>query len=112
MNHVYIFLLFIIWGVFWIVSSYVVDAYIRYLHEFRSDAWRELGKPRGMFFKPKGSSYNSFIKLSFSWNKGMPDSISKDEVALSNYSKILVWDKIIKWYAILFIPLIIIGEFI
>ena len=108
----FILLLFLIGLVLFIGSSISTDKYIEYLHEFNQDAWKEIGKPRGMLFNPRGSSYFSFVILSFSWVRDLPEEIFNDEVAMKLRARILVWGKFIKWYSIMLIPLTIVSKII
>jgi hypothetical protein len=104
-------LLLIFCGVIiWVFSSRAVDSLIEYHYENFRPKWEEAGSPRGMFFNPKGSSYYAFIKLSFSWHKGMPIWLAQDQLSLGLFKKVKFWEKITIWYAVLFFPILLIGE--
>ena len=108
----FLIMLITAWLILFLGSSFAVDRYLEYLHQFKNNTWVEIGRPRGMFFAPKGSSQLSSVKLSFSWHKELPASIREDKEAMKLHSKVLDWGKFIKWYAILFLPLVIINRMI
>lgn len=92
------------------MNSYTFDRVIRYQFENHFDAWSSDGKPRGMFFNPKGSSTLAFWKASFIISKAMPEWIVEDSNAITEYKKYIFWGKVTKWYLILFFPLLILGK--
>lgn len=94
-----------IWG----FSSIAVDSLIEHQHKRHPDAWLADGKPQGMFFKPAGSSYLAFTKLAFSWHKGAPGWVNKDPEAAMLYARVVRWNKVIKWYGVLFFPFLLLG---
>jgi preprotein translocase subunit SecG len=101
--------LMIIWVVLFIVSSVAFDKIILHLFEHENATWKALGKPRGFFIKPKGSSRIGMWKLSYS--RDMPSSLEllNSEVISSNWAKLEVMNKVTKWYAIVFLPLAIVA---
>ena len=104
--------LFIGWIVIWIANSLSVDSYIRYLSKFKPEQWKKMGKPRGMFFNPSGGSYFAFTRMGFSWKNQIPKYIANDKTAIKYYTKVIFWNKVVKWYLILFFPMLIIGGII
>lgn len=105
-----VFILISTYAVIWLMSSYTFDNVIRYQFDKHYDAWVKDGKPRGMFYKPRGGSTLAFWKASFVLSKEMPEWVTNDSNALSEYKKYIFWSKIAKWYFILFFPLLILGK--
>ena len=101
--------LLIFWIFVFIVSSLIFDNLIEYQNKNHNQAWIFDGKPSGMFFKPINGSNFAMQKLSFSLSKSKPDWVKGDVTAKTLYAKYIFIGKIIKWYAIAFIPLVLIA---
>jgi hypothetical protein len=101
--------LLIFWIFVFITSSLIFDNLIEYQNKNHNQAWILDGKPSGMFFKPEGGSTFAMQKLSFSLPKSKPKWVKGDVVAEKIYAKYVFIGKLIKWYAIAFIPLLIIA---
>jgi hypothetical protein len=98
-----------VWVVLFIGSSLAFDDFIEYQNIHRHEYWLKDGKPRGMFYKPKGGSFISMYILSFKLPKNYPDWAKNDQAAEALYSKYKLWGKLTKWYAIAFLPLVIVA---
>lgn len=96
--------------VIWLANSITFDGIIRYQFEEHYDEWVEDGKPRGMFFNPKGSSTLAFWKASYILSKERPVWVDEDAKALSTYNKYVLTSKISMWYMVLLFPLLILGK--
>ncbi len=99
----------IVWVVLFIGSSLAFDNFIEYQNIHRHKYWLKDGKPRGMFYNPKGGSFISMYVISFTLPKNCPDWAKNDQVAADLYSKYKFWGKLTKWYAIAFLPLAIVA---
>jgi hypothetical protein len=97
-----IFFLFASFILIWLIGSLAVDRVIEYQHVHYYNEWINSGKPRGMFFNPKGSSY--FIKW---WRSEVPDWMAGDIKALSLHKKAELWMQITKYYLISFFPIML-----
>ena len=97
-----IFLLFISFIPIWLFGSLAVDKETEYQYTHYYTEWVKSGKPRGMFFNPKGSSY--FVKW---WRSEVPDWMAGDDEALKLHKKAELWAKITKYYMILFFPVLV-----
>jgi hypothetical protein len=104
-----IFTLFSIWFLIWLASSIAFDNLLKYQYVNHKSEWNNMGSPRGMFFNPKGASYLAFYTSVFSLPRSRPSWVENDEKANYLYSKYIFWGKVIKWYALLFIPLLILA---
>ena len=93
--------LFLVFLFLWVRSSIAVDDLIKYQFDHFHDVWISDGKPRGMFFNPKNSSYASFCTVSFrlSW-VGKPSWVGKDSNAENLYRKLEFWDKTSKYFIV------------
>ena len=111
MNYGCLLMLLLIWIVLWLGSSLAVDRFIKYLYDYQTKTWEAIGKPRGMFFHPKGSSYVSYARLSYYWEHELPVLIPEDQIVKSHYARIMIWKKWVTRYLILFLPLVTLGEF-
>lgn len=109
MNAIILILIFIF---LWLVGSLNFDKLISREYQFHNDAWIRDGRPRGMFFKPPGSSTISFWKKGFTPWVGIPEWAKDDEVAVLLFKWYFFWKKAVLIYAIAFIPLLIITNFI
>jgi len=97
-----IFFLFISFVPIWIFGSLAVDKVIEYQYTHYNTEWVSGGKPRGMFFNPKGSSY--FVKW---WRSEIPGWMAGDHKALELHKKAELWMKITKYYMISFFPVLV-----
>jgi len=100
--------LFIFWVFVFILSSFLLDNLIEYQFKNHNQAWFFDGKPSGMFFKPKGSSNFAMYKLCFSLTRSIPEWVKGDVIAEKLYAKYIFIGKVIKWYTIVFLPLVLI----
>ena len=96
------FFLFISFIPIWIFGSFAFDRVIEYQHAHHYTEWVSNGKPRGMFFNPKRSSY--FVKW---WRSEVPDWMTGDNEALKLHDKAELWAKITKYYMISFFPVLL-----
>jgi hypothetical protein len=96
----------------WVSGSIRFDGFIKYQYENYQDEWLDDGKPRGMFFNPKESSYLYFWIQTFTLYRGIPMWAEDDAVAIKKYGKIQFWAKITKIYLILFFPALIFSAWI
>ncbi len=101
--------LFIFWIFVFIASCLFFDNLIEYQFKNHNQAWFFDGKPGGMFFKPKGGSNFAMYKLCFSLPQSKPEWVKGDVIAEKLYAKYIFIGKVIKWYAIAFIPLVLIA---
>ncbi len=97
-----IFLLLAAFVPIWFLGSLAVDDVIKYQFTHYYSEWVNDGKPRGMFFNPKGSSH--FVKW---WKKEVPEWLADDDEAISLHKKAEIWMRITKYYLIAFFPLMI-----
>lgn len=97
-----IFLLLALFVPIWLFGSLAVDRVIKYQYTHYYAEWKNGGKPRGMFFNPKGSSH--FVKW---WSSEVPNWMADDTEALSLHKKAELWMKITKYYIIAFFPILL-----
>jgi len=96
------FLLFISFIPIWLFGSLAVDRVIKYQYTHYHTDWINGGKPRGLFFNPRGSSY--FVKW---WSSEVPDWMSGDDEVLTLHKKAELWMKVTKYYLIAFFLLLL-----
>lgn len=101
--------LFIVWVIIWLGSSFAFDNLIEYQYQNYREEWVKLGRPRGMFFNPKDASYLSLYIASFQLPHTKPDWIEEGSRAEELYGNYKIWGKVVKWYAIAFLPLVIVA---
>ncbi|MAF43500.1 MAG: hypothetical protein CMI54_04925 [Parcubacteria group bacterium] len=99
-------ILFIFWLVLFIASSLAFDRLIQYQNQNYHQSWTLDGKPRGMFYNPENSSYSAMCSLSFKLPNTKPEWVQGDNNAEQLYANYKFLGKIIKWYAIAFLPLV------
>lgn len=100
--------LFGIWLIIWALSSLSFDALIKYQHAMHNDDWVTDGRPRGMFFRPEGGSTAAMWFASFSVPRSKPVWVEGDPRAERLYARYRLCGTAVKWYALMFIPLLII----
>jgi hypothetical protein len=101
--------LFLVWVFLWVASSVSVDNLIKYQYENYFEQWKRNGRPRGMFYIPKNSTYLGYYTLVFCPEKEIPVWVSEDSTAMCLFKKVLFWKKIVIIYFIMFLPLVIIS---
>jgi len=106
-----VFLLILIFIFIWVFSSLSFDRVIEYQYENYREQWIMDGKPRGMFFHPKGSSYFSFWLTCFTLHKDLPDWVKNDNNAIAIYKKLKFWNKATKYYLITLFPTLILIQY-
>jgi hypothetical protein len=105
-------LLLLLFFVIWLFNSMAFDRLIEYQYQNYHEEWLSDGKPRGMFYKPKGSSVLTFWLKSFTLHKKTPYWASDDDNAIALHNRLVFWQKVVKWYFIGFIPALILLKMI
>lgn len=105
-----VIILILVFIVIWLFSSIAFDEFIEYQHDKYKKYWVIDGRPRGMFFNPKGSSVISFWSVSLCMTNKLPYWAENDDIAISLYNKLMIWKKISLYYLIAFFPLLILGK--
>jgi hypothetical protein len=101
--------LFLVWVFLWVASSLSFDNLIKYQYENHFEQWKESGCPRGMFYKPKNSTFWGYYALAFRSTKEITVWVNDDSTAMHLLKKVLFWKKIVVIYFIMFLPLAIIA---
>ena len=110
---VFLVIMIVIFLIIGLIYTIRFDRLLEYQYKNCHESWLRSGSPRGMFFKPPGSSVLSYWLVSFkAMRDAKPDWIDEDEHALALYEKMKFWNRVIKTYAVCFLPLVIIANLI
>jgi hypothetical protein len=101
--------LLIIWLIIAALVAFAFDTLIKYQHDNYYECWMDDGNPRGMFYSPADGSYMAMCLLTFFPSPATPGWVTGDVEAERIYGRYLFWARVNKWYAICFIPLIVVA---
>lgn len=105
----FLFLVFILISFGSTISS---NALIKYQYENYQESWESDGSPAGIFYKPEGSSELSASTRAFRLPDNEPEWISGDPLAEKMYIKYQTWGSVLKYYSIVFLPLVFLAIYL
>ena len=109
-----ILLLLVTGVVVFLIDSLTFDRLLEYQHDNYFDQWVSDGKPKGMFYSPKGASVMSFWRSAFAMtseiNDGIPAWAENDKRAIALIFNVRKSHKLVMFYLVLFFPMFVLAK--